>query len=399
MHSLKFTLMTGGLAVLLILTACCPIEVVAPPPLATSTPLTVQATATPMPTATATVTTTATMAPSFSILPSPPIHFLDMLNVQEGWALTDAAVLRTKDGGLTWYNVTPSRLSGAPASSFFLNNTTGWVGLMGADPTTGMLFHTTDGGANWSSVVVPFGDGSLKFVDPMHGWEMIGLGAGMFHEAVAVYRTGDGGTTWEQVIIDDPTVSGYSDSLPLEGDKNGITALDADRGWVTGQVPMSDFIYLYATQDGGRTWFHQDLALPDGYSGAETNADLPVFFGTNNAVLPVKLYANNNGADFYVSHDGGQTWAATTPVSQGGFMAVASAADFFVWDGSAPLNVSHDGGVTWLTFTPNVNIKDNMVSLQFVNATTGWALTSDVNYHRMLYRTTDGGETWNVLIP
>ncbi len=397
MRAFTFRILTGGLAVLLALTACSPVTVIAPAPLPTIAPSIVSATA--IPTATATATSTAA-APSFTILPSPPIQSLYMLNANDGWALTDSAVLRTKDGGLTWYNVTPSGLGGAPASAFFLNNnTTAWVGMMGSDPAAGTLFHTTNGGVTWSSGSVPFGGGSLKFVDAMHGWELIGLGAGMFHEAVAVYRTSDGGLSWEQEITDDPNVSGSSDSLPLEGDKNGITALDADRGWVTGLVPMSDYIYIYATQDGGRTWFHQDLALPDGYSGAQTNAALPVFFGLNDAVLPVKLYANDNGADFYVSHDGGQNWAATTPVAQGGFLAVASATDFFVWNGSAPLNVSHDAGATWLTITPNVNIQDNMVSFQFVNAATGWALTSDVNYHRSLYRTTDGGETWNVLIP
>jgi photosystem II stability/assembly factor-like uncharacterized protein len=113
----------------------------------------------------------------------------------------------------------------------------------------------------------------------------------------------------------------------------------------------------------------------------------------------VLLFANNNGTDFYVSHDAGQTWSQTTPVGQGGFLSVASASDFFVWDGSAPLNVSHDAGASWSTVTPNVNIKDNMVSMQFINASTGWALTSDANSHRMLYKTVDGGATWTVLIP
>jgi len=390
MRTFKSTILTGGLAVLLVLTACTPLTVIAPAPLPTIAPSKVPATA--IPTATAT-------APSFTILASPSIQSLDMLNVNDGWALTDSAVVRTRDGGITWYNVTPSGLGGAPGSSFFLNSTTAWVAVVGADQTTGTLFHTTDGGVSWTSVAVPFGGGSIKFVDSMHGWVLTGLSAGMYHQAVAVYRTGDGGTTWTQVIIDDPTVSGYSDSLPLEGDKNGITALDNDRGWVTGVVPSNDVIYIYATRDGGKTWALQDLTMPESYSGAQTSASLPVFFGLNDAVLPVLLFANNNGADFYLSHDGGQTWTASTPVAQGGYMAVASATDFFVWDGSAPLYVSHDAGASWSTVTPNVNIKDNMVSYQFVNATTGWALTSDVNYHRTLYKTTDSGLTWNVLIP
>ncbi len=221
----------------------------------------------------------------------------------------------------------------------------------------------------------------------------------MSHEAVAVYRTSDGGATWTRAIIDDPSVSGFSDSLPLVGDKNGISALDAAHAWVTGAQPSGDFIYVYATQDGGTSWVHQNFSIPAGYSQAMTSADLPVFFGSNQAVLPVLLLANTNAAVFYISQDGGQTWSATTPVAQGGFLAVASASDFFVWDGGAALNASHDAGASWTTITPNVNIKDNLVSFQFVNATTGWALTSDASSHHMLYKTTDGGATWTVLIP
>ncbi len=353
-------------------------------------------TASPVPAATDTSTPTNLPLP---VAASPSIHVLDMLDINNGWALTDTGAVRTIDGGDTWYDVTPAGLNGAPVAPFFQDAATAWLAAMGADPTSGTLYHTTDGGATWTSVAVPFGGGSLKFVDSMHGWELVGLSAGMSHEAVAIYQTSDGGNTWSIVFTDDPGTPGSSDSLPLVGDKNGITALDAKRAWVTGAQPSDNFIYIYASRDGGITWAHQDLSLPAGYSGAMTGPSLPLFFGANEAVLPVQLFANNNGADFYVSHDGGQTWSATTPVAQGGYLAVASPVDFFVWDGSAPLTVSHDAGATWSTITPNVNIKDNMDFMQFINATTGWALTADANGHCMLYKTSDGGATWKILIP
>ena len=414
MRSLRFMILFGGLAVLLAVAACNTVSPAMPtiatfPPASTAPAVTntvapLPATAAPaVPAVTATASPVpATVAPTLPALPvatSPSIQFLTMLDLNNGWAVTDTGIVRTTDGGSTWYNATPTGWNGAPASPFFLDDRTSWLAVGANDPTTGTLYHTSDGGAIWTSTAVPFGGGSLHFIDPMHGLEMVGLNAGMSHEAVAIFRTSDGGGSWSRVFINDPSVAGSSDSLPLVGDKNGITALDNNHAWVAGAQPSSDFIYMYASQDGGTTWAHQNLAVPAGYSGAMTGASLPVFFGGTEAVLPVLLFANNNGTDFYVSHDGGQTWSETTPVAQGGYLAVASASDFFIWDGSASLNVSHDAGATWSTVTPNVNIKDNMVSMQFINATTGWTLTSDANSHRMLYKTVDGGATWIVLIP
>ena len=104
--------------------------------------------------------------------------------------------------------------------------------------------------------------------DASNGWDLIGLDAGMSHEAVAVFITSDGGSTWTKVFTDDPTATGSSDSLPLVGDKNGITALDTSHAWVTGAQPSTDFVYVYNSQDGGHTWAHQDVAIPNTYAAA-----------------------------------------------------------------------------------------------------------------------------------
>ena len=413
MRHLSLKTLAGGAAVLLAVLACSvtsPTLPAAPLPTASPSPLPLVFTptappATPVPTVTA---TPAPLAPTatpanlpFPVIASPSIQFLDMLDANTGWAMTDAAILRTTDGGSTWYNTTPFQLpgSGLPSGAFFLDAANGWVAVTGADPTTGTLFHTNDEGVTWTSAAVPFGGGSLHFTDPLHGWELVGLNAGMSHESVAIFRSDDGGATWSRAFINEPAAPGTSDSLPLVGDKNGITALDAQHAWVTGSQPSDNFIYLYMTQDGGTTWAHQDLNVPAAYNPAQTNAHLPVFFGPQDGVLPVQLFSNNNGTVFYVSKDGGQSWNATTPLAQGGQISLASALDYFVWDGAAPLQVTHDGGVTWSSVSANINVSSMMVSLRFVNATTGWVLTADASNHHMLYRTTDGGATWNVLIP
>jgi len=286
-----------------------------------------------------------------------------------------------------------------PAASYFLNNTTGWVVASGGDPTHGTLYHTTDGGSHWTSASVPFGGGSLDFLDANNGWAMVGLGAAMSHEAVAVFRTSDSGSTWTQAYTNDPNTAGASDTLPFVGDKNGLTASDMNHAWVTGSEPVSDFIYIYMTQDGGKTWSGQNPALPSGYAGAMTNADPPHFFNATEAVLPVGLYANTGATVLYVSHDSGKTWTPTMPVPINGQVSLPSPTDFFVWDGGTTLYASHDGGANWLNITPNVNLANNLASFQFVTPTNGWAVTTDASGNYTLFRTTDGGANWDVLNP
>src|SRR5262249_42005018 len=53
----------------------------------------------------------------------------------------------------------------------------------------------------------------------------------------------------------------------------------------------------------------------------------------------------------------------------------------------------------WSQVASNVNFGDNIPSLDFVSTTTGWAILYDYNSGTTtLYRTTDGGVTWTLLI-
>jgi len=343
-------------------------------------------------------------SPTAGALPSvaaPGIVALDMLDVNHGWALSDSAVLRTTDGGLTWLNATPAGVGsvGASASSFFQTTNSAWVVIGNADGTSGTLYHTTDGGSTWATAAVPFAGATLQFLDASNGIALAPLGAGAGSEAVALFQSSDGGSTWTQVFINDPTAAGSSDSLPLSGTKSGAAFLDSNHGWVSGAEPMSDFVYLYASADGGHTWAHQDLAMPSGFSGATTNADPPRFFSASDGVLPVALVSNTVGIVFYLSHDGGASWTPTQPVTPTGHYSIISLTDFFVWDGGSALFVSHDSGQTWSSISPNINIQDSLAAFQLVDPMNGWALTIDASNHSSLYRTADGGHTWTALIP
>src|SRR5678815_3609479 len=38
----------------------------------------------------------------------PPLVDIQFLNELDGWGVTETQIVRTNDGGVTWYNVTPS---------------------------------------------------------------------------------------------------------------------------------------------------------------------------------------------------------------------------------------------------------------------------------------------------
>jgi photosystem II stability/assembly factor-like uncharacterized protein len=411
MTSVNLKLFIIGLVLLLALSACGPLTsrvplTTAPAVANTSAPATEPptsppATSTPtiIPTTPPPAGTTPPVRGQLSTVSSPSIQTLDMLDASNGWALNETSVLRTQDGGQTWLDATPARLNGQLTGSFFLDDQTGWVLLAGSDFISGTLFHTADGGESWTPSAVPFGGGSLQFLDAQNGWALVGLGAAMSHEAVAVYRTSDAGATWSQVFTDDPNAPDAGDTLPFVGDKNGLTALDADHAWVTGSEPVSNYVYVFTTQDGGRTWRKQNPALPAGYADAMTGAYPPHFFNAKDGVMQVGAYADNPALILYLSHDGGQTWTAATPVPLNAHASTPSLSDFFAWDGGSAIYVSHDAGASWSTVTPNVILTNQLVTFQFIDATTGWAVTSDANGHYKLYRTMDGGSTWNMLIP
>ncbi len=383
----RLSFFTVGLT-LLALVAC---NLPSPTRLASVTPTVVANTSAPLNTPTPVTQT---------VIASPQIVDIHMLDENNGWAVGESTVMRTDDSGTSWQDVTPPGVTtvGYSAGYFFMDANNAWLDIPASDPTTGTLYHTNDGGLTWSSGSSPFGGGSFQFSDAANGWALVGLGAGMSHESVAVFRTTNGGSSWNQVFTNDPNVPGSTDTLPFVGDKNGIVALDQKRAVVTGSQPSSDFIYFYISQDGGATWSQPAFTMPAGYAGAMTNAFLPRFFG-NNGILPVGLYADTPGTVFYLSADGGLTWTPSRPVALNGKYSITFQTDLFVWDGGPSLFVSHDAGSTWSSITPNISIADTLMTFQFVNATTGWAVTGDASNHYSLYKTVDGGKTWSPVKP
>lgn len=344
-----------------------------------------------------------TAAPTaFQTVASPALTRIDMIDGLNGWGVSWEYILRTRDSGATWENITPigSPLTMQP-SVFFLDAAYAWVHLPSTDFSSGMLYRTQDGGSTWSELPTAFAGAQIYFLDAYNGWAMEGTGAAAGSMSVNIHRTSDGGATWEAAYIMTPGGDSDPGALPFSGTKNGIAFRDMTHGWVTGAVPMDGFVWLYATQDGAKTWQKQELVLPVGYENAFVYVEPPRFFNVQQdlppnfgAVLPVSfLLGDTYATAFYVSRDGGVTWTVGQPAVLKGVYAIPTLDSFRVWDGSTLLT-SNDGGQSWMSLQPNVQPGESIAWLDYVDGFSGWVSGLQQSGGGELYRTTDGGTVW-----
>ncbi|HSJ88951.1 MAG TPA: CARDB domain-containing protein, partial [Anaerolineales bacterium] len=337
-----------------------------------------------------------TAAPS--VVPSPRINKLFMNDSINGWAIGNSYVLRTSNGGVTWYNFSMPGIS-AVKSAFFQNASKGWVmATLQDDPNKAALFRTTNGGSTWISYSVPFDDGFIQFLDDNNGFVMAGQPMGMQKHPIQIYQTTNSGATWTLKYATDPYQA--NNIPPFSGVKNGMAFRNTTTGWISGEIPTPNFVYIYRTDNGGVTWAQQPMSVPTGYETGYVVTTAPIFFGTYNAVLPVWFGSAAGQRDLYlyVTHDGGTTWARSYAFAQHSFdIDIVSAQDAFSWDAAGFFRVTHNSGSSWTQVTSNINFGDNIYDLDFVSTTTGWVLNRDLDGNSALYRTTNGGSTWTAL--
>ncbi len=380
--------------------ACKPTPTPAPP---TETPVPPPPTLTPVPPTAVPPTVTPFNTPT-EIPAGEAIIFtrLDMITTTTGWALTTTTMVRTTDGGATWTDVAPADWNDAmlPTSAVFQNEDHAW--LAQTDPVDferGVFYHTSDGGATWERYDVPFGAGTMSFVDNVNGWIMVGLGAGAGSQAIAIFVTHNGGATWTETYRRDTGEPEPAGEIPLGGSKQGITFRDLQHGWVAGSVPADNIVYLYATENGGVNFQQQDIPLPDGISTAMLSLEAPIFYTNTDGVLPALLFTPDASATvFYATDDGGLSWTPTSPVPVLGSYSAPSLDNFIVWDGNT-LYHSSDQGQSWDAVTPDINLEGMIAALDFVDEQNGWVTWMDGDGNAGLYRTSDGGRTWTVPAP
>jgi len=328
------------------------------------------------------------------------IHFLNEL---DGWGVTETQVVRTNDGGVTWYNVTPPGITETGYSVDTYSLLTSHIWMQQADvnnyPNGGFLYRTSDGGMTWTTTNVPFSRARIVFLDPNNGWALADLGVGAGSNAVAVYQTTDGGSTWRQTYINDPNNADAGDSLPLGGLKYGIAPLNMNNAWVYGVVYATGSPYLFMTDNAGHLWSPVSLPLPEGGENADLSIEQIRFVSATEAFLAMRVSSDAVNLAIYTSNDSGNTWTLTpTLIPIGGSADFLSANEAVIYNGQQ-FYVTRDAARTWSIIPPDVNFGETFAVMDFVNPNTGWVVTLDpTTNHRSLYRTSDGGATWFPII-
>lgn len=182
-------------------------------------------------------------------------------------------ILKTTNGGTNWQILSEGQSAPSFYSGFFLNKDTGFVA---GDLQT--VWKTTNGGLNFTQISIPksswfydmyfrndmegimSGDGSVyKTSDGGNTWETIWIETNAFDELSfinnntgyivgrftnPVYKTTNFGTTWDSVSV-----------VPHIDDSYSIYFINNDTGWIGGS-----FGKLLKTTNGGYNWYEQDMS-------------------------------------------------------------------------------------------------------------------------------------------
>ena len=355
------------------------------------------------------------------------VRFFD---AAQGWAIGfgtgDLAydhLLASSDGGLTWRDASPPEYrSAAPAGraavAFFQDPQTAWATYYGRDiapDEAALVWRTTDGGATWQasapldlSDVEFFATSDLHFADATHGWLLTHVGAGMNHDYVVLFATTDGGQTWTRVV--DP-FDARDGNLQMSCLKTGLGFLDAQTGWVTGDCQaVAPGVFLQRTSDGGHTWAAVDLPAPADLPDAFTRQDggcgtyrLVTFApATVRLAVTCLIYTDTLTLHhfLYTSTDGGATWSSQPlPAPDHAWLDAATGWTIDPADPNDPAALRRLYQSTDGGATwQYVNTVAWTARLNFVSADEGWAVAQS-GLDLALVHTTTGGRSWVLLAP
>lgn len=275
--------------------------------------------------------------------------------VEEGFivAVGDGAVLRSTDGGTTWFKDWPTEHF---FGVHFSDRLFGWI--VGDAINREAVYTTRDGGVTWTAIDIPYPGvqfaKAVYFVDHDYGW-IVGDGFKV--------RTMDRGATWDL----------WFDARPLKD----VAFFDRANGWLIGD----NRIQRIRRAD-------EAAALVDFPSQYESGLHYPKALGIRSG--QIALVVGSGGLILRTTTAGAQwTQPGERPAVE--LRALDRLPSGTVWavGASGTILRSPDGGRNWtgLPEPPNTGL---LYDVSFVDDLNGWI----VGEGGLIHRTRDGGLTW-----
>ena len=192
---------------------------------------------------------------------------------------------------------------------------------------------------------------SASFPDTLNGW-VVG-------NDQAVYRTRDGGLSWERQPIDAPYHSFW-----------GVCATDEARGWICGTGGS-----IYSTIDGGGTWSRQT-------SQARVTLNEICFLDS------LTGWVVGDGGLIMRTADGGATWTEVESGTTSDLNSVDFRSAERGWACGEDGSVLFWDGAYWHTRPADTG--EDLMDIAFADERSGWA----VGHGWTVLKTEDAGETW-----
>ena len=239
----------------------------------------------------------------------------------------DGGVWKTDDAGRTWnpiFDAQPTQSIGAlavaPSDPNIVYAASG-EGLHRPDLSVGDgIYRSADAGRTWTHLGLRDGqqipDLSVDPHDPNRLFAaVLGHPYGANPER-GIYRSVDGGKSWQQVLFKDPDTGGSAVAIDPSHPEVVYAALWQDRlgPWEDGNEFQGTGGGLFKSSDGGATWRKLSAGLPEN----TTQANLTIC-----ASRPQRLYAvvgtnepgeysSAAGLGVFRSDDGGESWTRIT---------------------------------------------------------------------------------------
>lgn len=190
----------------------------------------------------------------------------------------------------------------------------------------------------------------------------------------AIYKTSNGGASWDSVIT----------NLPAAQTLKDIYFLNTNTGW-TCQNLSSNAGSVWKTVDGGANWTQYTLT-------GETGSNIRVY-GIS-FIDSARGWAINYQPRPFKTTDGGATWTKDSIIDAfGGFMydiQMMNASTGYICGSSGRIYKTTNGGALWDTLSKPVNNTWN--ALQFRDVNNGIVVGSN----GAIIKTTNGGVSWSL---